>query len=57
MKTAYVSFEVEVPEEATFKQVYEFLEMEIRGEGGVSGDNPMFEYDLQSLNIKSISLR
>lgn len=57
MKTAYVTFSAEIPDHVSFRDAYDFFCMEIKGEGGIGSENPLFEYDLQSLNIKSISLR
>ena len=57
MKTVYVSFSVKIPKEVSYRDAHEFFEMEIKGEGGVSSNNPLIDYDLQSLNPTAISIR
>jgi hypothetical protein len=56
MKTVHVRFDIELPDSATFEDVYEFLSSELGYRGGMSGENSLSNTDILSHKVTNLSI-
>jgi hypothetical protein len=56
MTTYRVTFEVEIPEPATYAQADEFIRFYLGARGDMAADNPLADIDLMSCDVRGVSV-